>query len=44
MEPRTATQVLSAHSETVFTRIVVEENRIKTNGLVTSTKISELKL
>ena len=37
-------EVLSAHSETVFTRIVVEENRIKTNGLVTSsTKISELK-
>ena len=36
-------EVLSAHSETVFTRIVVEENRIKTNGLVTSTKISELR-
>ena len=36
-------EVLSSHSEAVFTRIVVEENRIKTNGLVTSTKISELK-
>jgi len=36
-------EVLSAHSETVFTRIVVEENRIKTNGLVTKSTISELK-
>jgi hypothetical protein len=34
-------EVLSAHLEPIFTRIVVEENRIKTHGLVTSTMRQE---